>query len=135
MSNSSPVDRFGVLYNVTQVLGADGKLDTQAYAAYSPVYISITFAMTLTLAFALSTAILVHTALFHGPTIWKAMKHTYSEDDDIHMKLMRSYPEVPDWWFLAIFVFSVVVGIIAIEVSSPFIPTNEEVWNTQISYF
>lgn len=90
-------DRFGNPYNVSSILTPAVKLDDAAYAAYSPVFISITFAMTLTLALALSTALLVHTALNHGPSMYRAIRYTYSEPDDIHMKLMKQYPEVPAW--------------------------------------
>jgi hypothetical protein len=116
MSTSAVFDRFGNLYNTTKVLQADG-LNVEAYNAYSPVYISATFAMTLLLAFALSTAMMVHTGLHHGPQMWKAVRQVYSEPDDIHMKLMRQYKEVPDWWYLCILVITVVLGIVAIEVS------------------
>lgn len=91
------VDRFGAPYNVSAILTPDIKMDLEKYHNYSPPYIPITFAMTLTLALALSTALLVHTALHHGPTIIRAIRHTYSEPDDIHMKLMKQYREVPSW--------------------------------------
>jgi len=68
------------------------------------------------LAFALSTALIVHTALHHGPRIYAAVLNTRTEADDIHMKLMRYYPEVPDWWFAAIFVMCFIFAVVAIEV-------------------
>ncbi len=98
MTTSAAFDRFGAPYNASRVLTANGDgLDEAAYHAYSPVYIAATFAMTLLLAFALSTAMIVHTALHHGPQMWNAIRQVYSEPDDIHMKLMRQYEEVPDW--------------------------------------
>jgi len=53
--------------------------------------------MTFTLAFALTTAAVVHTVLHQGPRIYKTLRFGKAEEDDIHMKLMRQYPEVPDW--------------------------------------
>lgn len=97
MSVSGIFDRFGQGYNISRILTKSSTLDIEAYNSYSPIYIPITFAMTLTLALALTTALIVHTALHHGPAIVKAMRHTYSEPDDIHMKLMKQYPEVPSW--------------------------------------
>jgi OPT family small oligopeptide transporter len=109
-------DRFGQSYDIFQVLTPDADLNVTAYHEYSPVYLSATFAMTFMLAFALSTAILVHTALHYGPRIWKAIRNVKVEEDDIHLKLMRQYPEVPDWWFAVLLLFTFVLGIIGLEV-------------------
>jgi hypothetical protein len=91
-------DRFGNSYNIFNVLNPDStSLNITAYAEYSPVYLSAAFSMTFMLAFALSTALLVHTALHHGPRIYRAVRNVRTEADDVHMKLMKLYPEVPDW--------------------------------------
>jgi hypothetical protein len=99
ISTGSPVDRFGGPYNLSAVLNptSPGKLDEAAYHAYSPVFLSVTFLMTFTLAFALTTASVVHTALYHGKHIWRAVRRKEVEPADIHEKLMRSYPAVPLW--------------------------------------
>ncbi|WWC68406.1 OPT family small oligopeptide transporter [Kwoniella pini CBS 10737] len=109
-------DRFGSSYDIFNILTPDVTLNTTAYALYSPVYLSATFSMTFMLAFALATAILVHTALYHGPRIYRAVINVKSEADDIHMKLMKHYPEVPDWWFLALFGVTFTFAVVAIEV-------------------
>jgi hypothetical protein len=99
ISTGTPIDRYGSPYNVTAVLNqtTPGVLDEAAYHAYSPVYISIAFMMTLTLAFALIPAVIVHTLLHHGAQIWRAIKRQTVEKADIHEKLMQSYPGVPQW--------------------------------------
>jgi OPT oligopeptide transporter protein len=38
------------------------------------------------------------------------------ENDDIHAKLMRNYPEVPDWWYLCAFAVFFALAIVAVEV-------------------
>ena len=53
--------------------------------------------MVYVIAMALTTAALVHTALFYGRTIWEGVKGNRVEEDDVHARLMRSYPEVPKW--------------------------------------
>lgn len=100
ISTGAVMDRFGLPYNITSILSGTsiGHIDETAYHAYSPVYISITFAMTWTLAFALSTAAITHTILYHGGQIWRAMRHRQAEEPDVHAKLMRSYPKVPFWY-------------------------------------
>ncbi|KAI5451012.1 hypothetical protein NCC49_002503 [Naganishia albida] len=118
ISTGAIMDRFGLPYNITSILSGTsiGHIDETAYHAYSPVYISITFAMTWTLAFALSTAAITHTILYHGGQIWRAMRHRQVEEPDVHAKLMRSYPKVPFWWFAGFVVLGFALSIVAIEV-------------------
>lgn len=97
ISVSGIFDRFGQPYNVSAILTPDVRLNLEAYQKYSRPFIPITFAMTLSLALALTTALIVHTALHHGPMMMRAVRKTYAEADDIHMKLMKQYPEVPSW--------------------------------------
>jgi hypothetical protein len=97
MSTSGLFDRFGQSYNITAVINSEHRLDIAAYQEYSPVYISVTYAMTFTIAFALTSAAIVYTILHYGERIYCTLRSRKVEDDDIHMKLMRQYPEVPDW--------------------------------------
>lgn len=114
---NSPYDNMGNIYNVTRVVNAtDNSFDLDAYNNYSPMYLTINYAMTYLLAFALTTCIIVHTLLYHGPALMKGFKRLKTEDDDIHAKLMRYYPEVPDWWYGAAFVLFFGMGIISITV-------------------
>lgn len=129
------MDRYGAPYNITSILSSDGCLDEAAYHAYSPVFLSVTFLMTISLAFALSTAAIVHTILYHSGQIWRALRHQQVEEPDIHAKLMRLYRRVPFWyvghvtndieltldsrWFACLMMFGFVLSIIAIEVGFP----------------
>jgi hypothetical protein len=72
--------------------------------------------MTYLLAFAAMSNLLVHTALYHGKTIWKALVARV-EEDDIHAKLMRVYREVPSWWYGVTLAMSFAAAIIYVEVS------------------
>lgn len=116
ISTSQVGDRFGSPYDIFNVITPDITLNETAYAEYSPVYLSASFAMTFMLAFALSTGLLVHTALHHGPRIYRAIINVKSETDDIHMKLMRQYPEVPNWWYYCLGTMCFVMAVVAIEV-------------------
>jgi hypothetical protein len=98
MSTAGLFDRFGQSYNITAVVNSEHHLNITAYQEYSPVYLSVTYAMTFTIAFALTTAAVVHTILHQGERIYNTLRSRKVEDDDIHMKLMRQYPEVPDWY-------------------------------------
>lgn len=94
----------------------------EAYNAYSPLYLPATYAVTYLLAFALSTCVLVHTLLYHGRTLINGLKRMRIEKDDIHAKLMRNYPEVPDWWYALSFVLFFSLAIVAMEVWHTAVP-------------
>jgi hypothetical protein len=115
-------DRFGSAYDIFQILTPEIDLNTTAYALYSPIYLSATFSMTFMLAFALATGLIVHTALHHGPRIYRAILNVRTEADDIHMKLMRQYAEVPDWWYAALFLVCFTFAVVAIEVYDTGLP-------------
>jgi hypothetical protein len=97
------IDRFSTPFNVGNIINFDDfTLNTTAYAEYSPPYLSAAFSMTFMLAFA---------------RMYRTVINVKTEADDIHAKLMKQYPEVPDWWFLVLLaVFGIVFGIVAIEV-------------------
>jgi hypothetical protein len=108
---------------------ADHQFNTTAYNEYSPLYLSAAYAVTYLLAFTLSTCVIVHTLLYHGRSLLNGVKNIKLEKDDIHAKLMRNYPEVPDWWYALAFVFFFCLAIVAAEVWHTGIP----VWALLIS--
>ncbi|KAF9518906.1 hypothetical protein BS47DRAFT_1289018 [Hydnum rufescens UP504] len=121
--SSSPFDRFAQTYNVTRVLNPGNFTFNQAaYDTYSPLYLSLGFVLTYISSFAVTTCVLVHTVLYHGPALVNGMKRIKTEEDDVHAKLMRLYPEVPDWWYLAVFLFFFVMGILAAALFKTGIP-------------
>ncbi|KAG9036498.1 hypothetical protein FRB95_008796 [Tulasnella sp. JGI-2019a] len=122
MSGNGPYDRFGQPYNVSAVITSDMRLNTTAYDAYSPLYLPATYVITYFLAFMLSTAVLVHTALYHGKALLNGVKKLKMEEDDIHAKLMRNYPEVPDWWYALIFTMFFVLAIVAVVIGKTDMP-------------
>lgn len=121
---STPYDKFGRVYNVSRVLTPEDRFNQTAYEEYSPLYMPATYAMTYLLAFTLSTCVIVHTLLHHGRSLVNGLKRIRVEKDDIHAKLMRSYPEVPDWWYALAFVVFFCLGVVAVEVWK----TNVPVW-------
>lgn len=118
------IDRFSMPFNVGNIINFDDfTLNTTAYSEYSPPYLSAAFSMTFMLAFALTSALVVHTALHHGPRIYSAVINVKTEADDVHAKLIKRYPEVPDWWFAVLLaIFGIVFPIVAIEVYQTGLP-------------
>lgn len=101
MSSSSSYDNTGnaSTYQVKNILTPDYTLDVAKYEAYSPLFLSTTFALCYGLSFASILALITHTALFHGQEIWVRARLSLGEEPDVHTKMMRKYPEAPWWWF------------------------------------
>jgi hypothetical protein len=88
------------------------KFDQQKYNAYSPIYLSTTFALQYGLSFATIVATVFHVGLWHGEEIVARTKGASNESKDIHEKLYDKYPQVPLWWFIALFVGFVGIGML-----------------------
>ncbi|KAK8851665.1 small oligopeptide transporter [Apiospora arundinis] len=114
--SSSSFDNTGAKYNVTRVLDENLQFVEKAYHEYSPLFLSTQFALCYGLSFAAVSAVIVHTALYHGKEIWSQLKQARHQEDDVHQRLMKKYRDAEDWWYLAIFVamiglsFGVVCG-------------------------
>ncbi|KAE9400695.1 OPT superfamily oligopeptide transporter [Gymnopus androsaceus JB14] len=116
IADDQPYDRFGKPYDITRVLTKDDLFNQTAYENYSPLYLPATYAVCYLIAFALSTCVITHTLLYHGKALLAGVKKIRVESDDIHAKLMRSYAEVPEWWYLLSFVVFFSLAIVAVEV-------------------
>ncbi len=46
----------------------------------------------------------------------RGLKRAKIEEDDIHAKLMKYYPEVPDWWYGSVFTIFFIMGLLAVAV-------------------
>ncbi|CAK7890711.1 oligopeptide transporter 1 [[Candida] anglica] len=114
ISSSGSFDRFQKTYNVHKIV-KPGTLtfDKKAYEAYSPLFLSTTFAISYGLSFASILATLVHTALFHGKDIIAQLQQR--EKRDVHNRLMARYKEVPEWWYAIVFVIFFAMAIATIE--------------------
>ncbi|KAJ1934285.1 hypothetical protein EC988_008856, partial [Linderina pennispora] len=66
--------------------------------------------------FAAITALFSYILLNYGKEIVQRVRQSRSMDDDIHMKLMRRYPEVPLWYFATIFVSMTALAVVVCEV-------------------
>ena len=117
ISASGNFDRYGQYYNVSAVITPDTTLDEAGYQAYSPLFMTTTFATVYGLSFTLASAAIVHTLLHNGKEIFaRFTSGGKKEEEDVHAKLMRNYPEVPDWWYWSTFVIFASLAIVAIEV-------------------
>nr|GAT53596.1 OPT oligopeptide transporter [Mycena chlorophos] len=116
ISNDGSFDNTGASYNVTRILTPDKIFDQEQYEAYSPLFLSTTFAISYGLSFASITATITHAFLFFRKQIWTQARRAMHEQPDIHARLMAVYPQVPEWWYAIIFLTMFVAGVVAIEV-------------------
>lgn len=115
ISSSGSYDNTANTYNVSKIINKETlTFIPEAYKEYSPLFLSTTFAISYGLSFAAILATLVHTALFHGKDIIRQLK--LQEKPDVHMRLMKQYKEIPDWWYVVVFVIFFALSIVTIEV-------------------
>lgn len=124
ISSSGSYDRYGSNYNVSRIINKDTlSFNEKNYKNYSPLFLSTTFAISYGLSFAAMFATLVHTVLFHGKDIMRQLKQ--KEKPDVHMRLMRqNYKDVPEWWFLIVFLVFFGLSIVTVRC-----------WNTEMPVY
>lgn len=117
MSDSQIYDNTANVYEIKSIVTPQLTLDEQAYKEYSPLFLSTTFAISYGLSFAAIAALIVHTYLYHGKELMgRFRKWRTPEVEDIHLKLMRKYKEVPEWWYLSFFFIMIILSVITIYV-------------------
>ncbi|TFY71142.1 hypothetical protein EVG20_g1878 [Dentipellis fragilis] len=121
ISTPQSFDNTGMPYNVTNII-TDGVFDQEKYKQYSPMYLSITFAVTYGTVFASYTAVVVHTFLWYRRDIVRQFRRTLGDERDVHSRLMKAYPEVPRYWYGALGIISFVLGIVGNEICNTKLP-------------
>lgn len=72
-------DNTGKPYDVSKILTPDFLFDEIAYEAYSRVYLPITYVLSYAVQFASLSALVTHTACWHGRDIWKQSRKALRE--------------------------------------------------------
>ncbi len=80
--SSAVFDDTGKPYDVSKILTPDFLFDKEAYEKYSRVYLPITYVLAYAVQFAGLSALVTHTACWHGRDIWKQSKKSLKEDRD-----------------------------------------------------
>ncbi|WVW80593.1 OPT family small oligopeptide transporter [Kwoniella bestiolae CBS 10118] len=126
--NSNHVfDNAGKAFNVQKVIDHRGIFDAAKYQTYSQPWMAAGNLVVYFWFFAQYACTISYAALFHRREIihglkglWHSLrrKKTDSKEDDltedIHCRLMRSYPEVPEWWYLLVLLFAMGCGMAGI---------------------
>lgn len=105
-------DRFGESYNTTRILTPETTLDVTAYEEYSPLFLPAAFSLTYAFGFANLAANISHVIFFYGKDIVRRAKDAKYEEADVHLRLMRKYPEAPEWWYSIVFVIMFAFGMV-----------------------
>jgi len=101
---------------VNTAIMTGGVLDETKYEAYGPLRLSVLFALTYGIGFAGLASMVTHTWLYHRHKLVAQWRQSRDHSEDIHHKLMQAYPEVPDWWYFALFIVMTVVAVVTCEV-------------------
>lgn len=102
-------DNAGNIYDASRILDENMQFDAAKYHAYSPLYLPTQFALAYGLAFAAVAAVITHVALYHGKEIWTQWKLARTQEDDVHMRLMKKYKDAEDWWYVLL--FAIMIGL------------------------
>jgi OPT family small oligopeptide transporter len=121
INSSSAFANDGKPY-VVQKIVVNNKLDLQKYQEYSPPFYSAGYVLTVGANFAFYPVYFLYIMVNQWKTIGKAYvdfykglrygKGNYEDAMDVHNREMAKYKEVPDWWFLIIFVGAIIVSIV-----------------------
>jgi OPT family small oligopeptide transporter len=107
----------GKLFKITSLLNEDYSINEEKYLAGQPATMTPMYALVFMYSFIALTGCMSHIACFHGADIWKTWKQSRnSADEDIHVKMMKAYPEVPQLWYAAFYVVMVGLSCMVCEV-------------------
>ncbi|KAK9447308.1 OPT oligopeptide transporter protein-domain-containing protein [Limtongia smithiae] len=117
LNSNSVYDRTGAEYNVTRIL-TDNVFDAEKYSAYSPPFIASGNLVGTGGLWAVYTCTFVYICISEWRLLWETLKmmaksvrhplrNSLDDFEDPHSRMMRVYPEVPDYWFLIVFVIGI----------------------------
>lgn len=91
--SSAVFDNTGAPYKVSRILTPDFLFDEAAYKSYSRVFLPITYVLSYALQFAALSALVTHTACWHGRDIYRQWQR--SLDEIRSEKIDTAYTPVP----------------------------------------
>ncbi|PCH02528.1 Tetrapeptide transporter, OPT1/isp4 [Penicillium occitanis (nom. inval.)] len=127
-SGSSTYDNAGQIYNATRIVDQHGNFLEEAYQAYSPIFMPVTFALSYGCSFAVMSCVPIFIFLNYWRDIFGALKPDRKKD--IHVRLIERYRDVPSWWYAAL---TVVVFALTIMVQEVY-HTEMPVWGVFLAF-
>ncbi|KAF9392889.1 hypothetical protein CPB97_007415 [Podila verticillata] len=109
-------DDNGVYFDILKAMTPDHTLDEEKYNQGSPANMAPMYALGFMTSFIALAGCCSHVYFFHGKEIWAQWKSALgSEKEDIHTKMMKVYPEVPQLWYGAFYVVTAILACIGCE--------------------
>ncbi|KAI3961276.1 hypothetical protein MKX01_006990 [Papaver californicum] len=102
----------GEVYNIAAIVNNNFEIDYQKYEEQGQIYLSMFFALAYGFGFATIASTITHVGFFHGREIYDRFRASKNGKVDIHTKLMKKYPQIPNWWFYIMLFGSVSVSLI-----------------------
>ncbi|GME27430.1 OPT oligopeptide transporter [Neofusicoccum parvum] len=106
--NSNRVyDNTAQEYNISRAIDSRGMFDAEKYENYSPANLSASNLIVYFAFFGIYASTVSYAYLWHRHEIWLGLKSMFKRGEktayqDVHNRLMSVYPEVSEWWYLAI---------------------------------
>eukprot|EP00250_Pteridium_aquilinum_P006509 c16413_g1_i1 orf=389-1702(-) len=97
----------GSPYDIQAILSPGFTLNNTAYEQQGQVHLSIVFAFCYGLGFATIAATLTHVICFYGKEIWQRSRAAMHTQPDIHTRLMKTYEDIPQYWWTILLIGSV----------------------------
>ncbi|KAF9580517.1 hypothetical protein BGW38_002815 [Lunasporangiospora selenospora] len=122
----------GTQFNINKFLNADYSVNEQLYEAGPPANMAPMYALGFMTSFVALAGCISHVVCFHGAEIWANWKRAVgSTEEDVHTKMMRVYPEVPQLWYAIFYVIMAGLAIVACEMYGTQLPW----WGLLLSLF
>ncbi|KAF9081504.1 hypothetical protein BGX23_000801 [Mortierella sp. AD031] len=104
---------------LNNILGTRPSADLSAqekYKAGEPANMVPIYAIGFMVSFMGLAGCAFHVAFFHGGEIWRTWKRIVDDpDEDIHTKMMKVYPEVPQLWYAVFYVLMAALSCVIWE--------------------
>ena len=130
INSNKTFDNQGARFNVSRIVNGEAIFDAERYQTYSQPWMAAGNLVVYFWFFATYTANVSYVALFHRLPIslgfkafWRSITRRKAsaeeqEDEelaeDIHFRLMASYKEVPEWWYLLVLLIAMGMGMAGI---------------------
>lgn len=134
MMSNKTFDNRGKSYDVKKIINENSLFDMAKYQKYSEPWMAASNLVNYLFFFAKYTAVLTYAPLYHWHELKIAYAGTFTQaknfilrrkdvkevdpdaiGEDVHYRLMRKYPEAPDWWYFFVFCASIVLGVVGVE--------------------
>ncbi|KAF9988225.1 hypothetical protein BGZ65_010365 [Modicella reniformis] len=106
----------GTRFDINTVLNDDYTVNEELYNSGPQANMAPMYAIGFMTSFIALAGCCSHVVCFHGTEIWRNWKRAVgSKEEDIHTKMMKIYPEVPQSWYLIFYIIMAILACITCE--------------------